>query len=193
MSVDKRTVVTDALETLGNIIDENAKRDAIHVAVEPVTAAQDLTPGQHVGVDGTTYNPVGIVDPFLKSTVLKGQKFWLLLYPRQITSLRHVWSHPAFDEEREEYTKEEQAKIERVVQALDGDKIRNFAQRIGKSYEALMAAADYYVATGEEIVDNGGGYKAAWQTDWKEFWEHYEQIRGVEVERKDSGIFYCSC
>ena len=97
---DKRKVSTDALETLGTIIDENEKRDAIHLAVCPVVAKEKLHPGQDVGADGTTKEPVGIVDPFLKQVVLPGQYFWLVIYPRQINSLRHVWSHPAFPDER---------------------------------------------------------------------------------------------
>lgn len=37
---DKRSVATDALETLGTIIDDKQKRDAIHLAVEPVVAGE---------------------------------------------------------------------------------------------------------------------------------------------------------
>jgi hypothetical protein len=104
-NADKRTVSTDALETLGTIIDETAGRDAIHLAVEPVVAAHMLRPGDDVGFveGGVGYceNPVGIVDPFLKERwVQKGQRFWLVVYPRQITSLRHVWTHPAFEEHK---------------------------------------------------------------------------------------------
>lgn len=99
---DKRTVSTDALETLGTIIGPGEKRDAIHLAVIPVIAGQDLLPGQDVGVSGcmaiTACEKIGIVDPFLTKLVSKGQYFWLVIYPRKITSLRHVWSHPAFDD-----------------------------------------------------------------------------------------------
>jgi hypothetical protein len=42
---DKRTVHTDALETLGNIIGPQEKRDAIHLAVCPVIAQEQLLPG----------------------------------------------------------------------------------------------------------------------------------------------------
>ena len=69
-------VFTDALGTLGTIIDERAMRDAIHLAVEPVVAAAKLFPGQDVGAVeggyGTSPNPVGIVDPFLKRPVNPG-------------------------------------------------------------------------------------------------------------------------
>lgn len=90
MSGDKRTVSTDALDTLGMIIGEAQARDAIHLAVEPVTAAQQLYPGQHVGFVyggvGPCDLPIGIVDPFLPGVVHQGQRFWLVVYPRQITS-----------------------------------------------------------------------------------------------------------
>ena len=42
MSADKRSVTTDALEPLGTIIGEGEKRDAIHLAVEPMTADERL-------------------------------------------------------------------------------------------------------------------------------------------------------
>lgn len=102
MSADKRSVHTDALATLGNIIGPGEKRDAIHLAVEPVIAAEPLLPGMHVGfIDGgvgRSTDPVGIVDPFIQGIIQKGQMFWLVVYPRTITSLRHVWDHPKFPE-----------------------------------------------------------------------------------------------
>lgn len=92
---------TDALETLGTIIGNDEKRDAIHLAVENVVAGHTLRPGDDVGflddgTVGTCETPLGIVDPFLKTSVKMGQRFWLVVYPRQIKSLRHVWEHPDF-------------------------------------------------------------------------------------------------
>src|SRR5688572_10378765 len=88
------------------IEDGDRRRDAIHIAVAPVTAAERLLPGQHVGLVrgdtehvGALESPascVGIVDPFLKQAVEQGQRFWLFLYPNTVTSLRHYWTHPAF-------------------------------------------------------------------------------------------------
>lgn len=99
MSADKRSVHTDALQTLGTIITEGG-RDAIHLAVEPVVAGEPLEPGEDIGIEnGVAWGKsdhikkVGIVDPFLKDRVKTGEKFWLIVYPRQITSLRHVWEH----------------------------------------------------------------------------------------------------
>lgn len=106
-NADKRTVHTDALETLGTIIGPDEKRDAIHLAVLPAVAGEPLRPGQDVGVfDGKAHGEHrgetrGIVDPFLRRMVCAGERFWLVVYPRQITSLRHVWTHPAFPEAAE--------------------------------------------------------------------------------------------
>lgn len=90
---------------LGQLIEDgDRRRDAIHIAVAPVTAAERLAPGQHVGLvqEGNTElvgscdHNIGIVDPFLAEGVEPGQRFWLFLYPGTITGLRHVWTHPAF-------------------------------------------------------------------------------------------------
>lgn len=104
-NADKRTVTTDALDSLGTIHTREEHRDAIHLAVEPIEAGETLHPSDHIFIkDGKAYRrefndqpkAVGIVDPFLSSAVRKGERFWLVVYPRMITSLRHVWEHPDF-------------------------------------------------------------------------------------------------
>jgi hypothetical protein len=90
---------------LGQLITNgDRRRDAVHVAVAPVTAVERLLPGQHVGFASPdsfeavapAAEPVGIVDPYLANPVEPGERFWLFLYPNTVTSLRHVWTHPAF-------------------------------------------------------------------------------------------------
>jgi hypothetical protein len=90
---------------LGQLIEDgDRRRDAIHIAVAPVTAADRLAPGQHVGLVqegnvelvGPCERNIGVVDPFLAEEVEPGQRFWLFLYPGTITGLRHVWTHPQF-------------------------------------------------------------------------------------------------
>src|SRR5437879_9701229 len=90
---------------LGQLIkDGDRRRDAIHIAVAPVMAAERLTPGQHVGLIqegnpelvGPCDRNIGVVDPFLAGEVEPGQRFWLFMYPNTVTSLRHIWTHPAF-------------------------------------------------------------------------------------------------
>lgn len=107
---DKRTPVTDALETLGMIHFKPEKRDAIHLAVEPVIAASaGMYPGQRIGIidghafiagtewDNSKRVPYhGIVDPFLPKGPVPGESFWFIMAPRMVQSLRHVWEHPDF-------------------------------------------------------------------------------------------------
>lgn len=104
MSADKRSVSTDALETLGMVHFREEHRDAIHLAVEPVEAGECLKRGEYIRlIEGKAFKckeseALGIVDPFVKK-VKEGEKFWLVVLPRKITSLRHVWTHPDFEEE----------------------------------------------------------------------------------------------
>lgn len=146
MSADNRSVTTDALHTLGTIISENEKRDAIHLAVEPVIAGSNMEPGTHVFLqDGkahfrsSTGHPatVGIVDPFLERDVKVGDRFWLVVYPRQITSLRHVWEHPDFP-----------ASVDLAPAPQYGVSeqwIRNFADSVSLHYDVLMEGARDWV------------------------------------------------
>jgi len=91
---------------LGQLIPDQteARRDATHVAVAPVTAARQCKPGEPVQMDSNgevrptnwDYYPVGIIDPFLREPVEEGQSCWLLVMPGTITSLIHYWEHPSF-------------------------------------------------------------------------------------------------
>lgn len=85
--------MSDTLQ-LGKVIEPGREvgRDAIHVAVYPMLAVREMRPGERL--------QNGIVDPFLKESVLPGQRFWMLLFPNTVASLRHVWSHPNFPEEQ---------------------------------------------------------------------------------------------
>ena len=99
---------------LGKLIEGVARRDATHVALAPAGATEDLNPGERVGLvggkDADGYHlagrgkaggdfAIGIVDPFLTEPVKAGQRFWLALFPRTVTGLRHEYEHPAFAEE----------------------------------------------------------------------------------------------
>jgi hypothetical protein len=195
MSADKRSVATDALETLGTIIGEHEKRDAIHLAVEPVIAAHDMEPGAHIGLmpDGRASEladkKLGIVDPFLKDGVVAGERFWLVVYPRQITSLRHVWEHPSFPASPDvalapRYSESEQW-------------IRNFADGVSLHYDVLMEGAREWVDSKKrggwgEYLCFGGLLEGESVPD--EFWTHYEAVTGEKVEEDHRGSFFtCSC
>lgn len=189
---EKRKVSTDALETLGTLIDENAKRDAIHLAVEPCIAGERLLAGQRIGiVNGKGSKKadkiLGIVDPFIEDgVVLKGERFWLIVLPRTITSLRHVWSHPEFPENTSELTPEPLDE-----KALSQKWIDNFADQIRQHPVSLMKAADNWVEYEDYTYDNTEAYKDHWEA-FPEFWKHYEVVTGKKP-KDPSSFFTCSC
>lgn len=206
---EKRSVSTDALETLGTIIGNGEKRDAIHLAVEPATAAHPLHPGDDVGFVeggvGACDNPLGIVDPFLKGIVKKGQRFWLVLYPRQITSLRHVWSHPAFPEEVEDVLEDVSVltipvKITssptptvklKSEQSKSEECLRKYATAMGVSYTQLLDHAQRWIIGGD-YWSEGGRLESEYLPE--EFWDHYELVTGATVPDEHRGSFFsCSC
>lgn len=193
MSGDKRPVMTDALETLGTLIDDTAGRDAIHIAVEPVVAAISLYPGQDIGLTADGARPVGdgvkgigVVDPFLSGVVYPGQRFWLLVYPRTITSLRHVWEHPGFDNDA--------VPFDRKVASEQW--LRDFCERSDcPSYESVIGAA---------IDNRGGSYGDFEYLHFSgidahgdippEFWDHVEIVTGQTVPSDERGTYFsCSC
>ena len=187
------TVSTDALATLGTIIDETAGRDAIHLAVEPVVAGETLFPGDHVGrsSDGRwrRHNrkvAVGIVDPFLEVGVEEGQRFWLVIYPRQITSLRHVWEHPAFDQAPEPET--------RNVEASKRWMAKWAMTHMGEDYyggESADPQMAYDSAIEAGLSNHIGPYEDAREYIDDVWWDHWETITGKIGNR--GGYFSCSC
>lgn len=105
---------------IGKIIETEQHRDAVHMAIVPVVAHDHLSPGQHVGVKeghSCSADPIGIVDPFLWSTVQARDKFWLFLYPGSITSLRHEWTHPAFEFKESPISDEEKRRLVTLLNA----------------------------------------------------------------------------
>lgn len=181
---------------LGRSIDHGtvAHRDAIHIAIAPVVAGQEgLKPGDRIGLlikgdtetVGKTELVLGIVDPFLRSGVLwEGQRFYMLLLPNTITSLRHEWTHPAFGGKS---TKDEsQAWIE------------GFAAELDQTYSRLMDAAERWIDNEGDgwsdgyTRDDSETYKNVDGAKWPLFWQHYEIVTGRKPKDATS-FFTCSC
>lgn len=176
----KHTTHTDALDTLGTIIGPDEKRDAIHLAVFPAQAASPLTVGAHVRLtDDGRATPtkigqgVGIVDPFLQGSVKTGEWFWLVVYPRQITSLRHVWEHPAF---------------ETTDKATSEMWLRDFHANLDTyvSFEMLTerALADPNDMSFEDEI---------YGEIPSEFWLHLSIWSGRTIPSERAGFFGCGC
>jgi hypothetical protein len=172
---------------LGQIIDAPQHRDAIHIAVVPMTAAHTLHRGERVkahngnAVTALPDESIGVVDPFLRENVLQGQQFWLYLNPGSITSLRHEWTHPALDGSPDVV----------AAKAL----IARMADQMDMSYSGLM---DYAVSHAKGWDD--GYVVQQGHESWRDgfnaetFWPAYELVTGESVpeDRKDH-FFSCSC
>lgn len=181
MIADNRTVATDALATLGTIIDASQKRDAIHLAVIPVVAGMDLVVGDDIGIrNGEAFNNgvqnIGIVDPFLKEAVHKGQNFWLVIYPRVITSLRHVWTHPAIENEATSTSVDQQAAIQWLTE---------YAERMDTTYDKLIFAIEH-----NGCFDGQPNY---YDKDPQDCKPYYEIATGRRWPSGVSNYFSCSC
>lgn len=196
-------VATDALETLGMLIPENSGRDAIHLAVEPVVAGEALEPGQRIKLIGGNMafsareaDAIGIVDPFLRLRVMPDQRFWLVVLPRTITSLRHVWSHPAFPEERQFHSDADEHYVASGKEAAE-QWLRAYAEQIDEGFHTLIAAADEWVADGEYFYGaklHGYHGKFEGESTHPDFWKHYQVFKGQTVDPdKQENFFTCSC
>ncbi len=198
---------------IGKLLKGGEERDAIHVAVAPVIAAERLYPGQHIGFckgssDTETVwqqggeNAIGIVDPFLTHCVEKGDRFWMFLYQHSITSLKHNWAHPAFDPIQEQLQKASSNK--EASEAW----LREFASSHDcPDYDTLIAAAsgNHEKNYGEggyrhSRIDNFGGsdfYLHFGGDDAhgeipEEFWYHVEVVTGKKITER-AKYFSCSC
>lgn len=208
--VEKRTVTTDALETLGEIHTRAEKRDAIHLAVDPVTAGERLLPGQHIKVKNgiAESSPIGggmgIVDPFLPRPVQSGERFWFVMYPRMVRSLRHVWTHPDFPDEPlpvpvpiDPAAVAEAARVEaldRAERALGGDVeyLTNYATELNMTYDEFMRVADEWIDTGYGYT--GGSEAEGINFDSAKFWKCWERVTGREVpDERRHNFIGCSC
>jgi hypothetical protein len=198
--MSERKVSTDALETLGMIHPQQQFRDAIHLAVEPVIAGERLSPGEHIflrdgkayGNTGATNNPplLGIVDPFLEDKVKPGQQFWLVIYPRKITSLRHVWSHPGLPDEAEPpaQTKADRSASEVWMRKWAMEHVSEDYYGDGGSVGEDAAYAFAIEAGHEHRI---GCYEDARDHIDSEWWGHWEAITGCKGDRE--AYFSCAC
>jgi hypothetical protein len=178
---------------LGKLIEDGDQlRDAVHVAVFPATAGEDLDPGDRVGLraDGRVAREgkrLGIVDPYLEAGIKVNQRFWVFLFPQTITSLRHEWTHPEFPD-TQAIPATTQGEAVGWVTALAGD--------LGYTYEKFMTIAKEYAEWDEYVMDNSEAYKDIPGDKWRQFWNHYEAITGEKVKDtvKEWGCpFTCSC
>jgi hypothetical protein len=180
--------MSDPQTKLGQLIEGEQLRDAVHIAVAPVIAVQLMKPGTHVGLDHNgqatplvdTKEYIGIVDPFLPSSVKRGDTFWLFLYPNTITSLKHVWTHPVFDNEN--------SKAKQVAEAW----LREFAIRNYTDYDYIIQCAK----SGEEICFGNEQDELNYNPLARQkFWDNLELVTGRRMtpDQRETEYFRCAC
>lgn len=165
----------------------NSQKDAIHFAVAPVKSSDRFLPGEHVGLNDKgeaahVENTIGIVDPFLKKAVEPGETFWLMLYPKTVTNLRHDWSHPAFRN-----SKDDEIKQESIIW------ITGLADECDMSYRAFMDAANQAVEDDDYYYTIGNQTPGRIWDDRETFWKHYEIVTGKKVKDKEKTFISCAC
>lgn len=172
---------------IGQVITEPQTKDAIHMAVAPVTAGRFMFPGTHVEVDsaGTAWpgeKNIGIVDPFLKKPVAKGQKFWLFLYPGSIASLRHEWSHPSFKEKSKDNKSASEAWLRQYAARVMGPEY-------GDPFENLISDLKQ-----RELIYRGHDCHGFHDVHDPELLFHHASIYlGQPVTQEQFEYFSCTC
>lgn len=184
---------------IGSVITGKQFRDAIHIPIAPITAGMDLNPGDSIIVANSgiamlatdDQYAVGVIDPFLKNTVIKGQTVWLFLNPGSVISLRHDWVHSAFvtDDMREE-SKQWLINFCNTHDCPSYDTVMNGIQ--GKFY--LDDEDTKYYANGGYINDDYLHFNSvdAHSSIPDEFWEHVEVVLGKRPKYRPK-YFSCSC
>lgn len=171
---------------------ETDGRDAVHIAIVPVIAAEKLKVGQAVALndkgEATIYgDPIGIVDPFRRNTkvINKGETAWLCLWPNTITSLRHVWEHPNFPDSAGNKPQLDNTK------SAAWRLIKEIANKIGVGDYELVERAKLYIEY-DYYWSEGDRFESVSLPE--SFWPVFETVTGMKVnEDKQHNFFSCSC
>ena len=185
---------------VGVLIDETAKRDAIHIAIMPCIAAENVYAGDEVGILLGTLNqikrrpsayglkPIGIVDPFLIEyrTINIGERCWVFLFPGTITGLRHEWTHPGIlDTIQPKVTLSDREEAEAWL--------HSFAYKWNFDYASMIAEAQdkdgYIVAKGIDIHSRS----ELADGDEELFWKHIGTLTGRKYDESHRENFGWSC
>lgn len=181
-------------EWIGKLLNDEATRDAVHIAVLPVISHQTyIYPGELVKlVFGTTNRvirtsvndtqSIGVADPFLKEPAAEGERFFVFIHPNTISGMRHIWTHP---------------QIDNVQPPANASELwlRQFADRWNFDYNQLISGAqigegEYAVAGGQDLHGAGG-----LGADHDLFWSHLENLTGkkFDVQHRQAFGWSCSC
>lgn len=188
--------------TLGEFTSgQDFQRDAVHVAVIPCVASEDMKPGDrinrsHDGYAKKSPSGHGIADPFLitKTDVIKsGQQFLMCVLPGTVTGMRHQWQHPDFADDRKILCSKEESETW----------LREYTKTADcPGFDIVVAAA-----IGEQIDWDSRYYDQAYEIDDEyfffggqdahgkippEFWDHVENYTGKKCPHR-AKHWSCSC
>ena len=184
--------MSDTQAKIGKLLAGDEGRDAIHIAVAPMVARNSFAPGQHAALNDageavSMGDFIGIIDPFLKGRVEIGQRVYLFLYPNTITSLHHLWAHPAF-----------------LPVVAPPDDLKAASVRWMRAWATEHMGDDYYgddeKRSDEQAyasaIDAGhsqsvGPYESARDTMDDEWWHHWQNITGSKKTKPE--YFSCAC
>lgn len=183
----------------------DAVRDAIHIAVIPLIAGEDLYGGAvqlKVGTKNVALRAkdsyyggesIGIVNPWhpasqgdYENVVRKGEAFYCLLNPGSVTGMRHHFQHPVFDSE--------------PVEMSDSESwLRQFAQEWNFDFDELIKVGvnvqkatdrwQYWItACGRDLHSAG-----ELGEDCDLFWYHLERHTGKQVDKDKRELLGWSC
>lgn len=201
---------------LGHLITEDGpeiRRDAVHIAVIPMIAETDLYAGDSVALTpdckkafrrsrvNRSWNnenqevtevpqegAVGIVDPFLLGSVPAGSRFWLFIFPGQVTTLQHAWTHPAFPDS-------EQARPPAGSKAESEAWLRAYAIRFydystpEEGYRKLLEQ----MVSGTICYEGTDMHDRCDLVDADELRRHTEIVLGRRINYDDFEYFSCTC
>lgn len=182
---------------LGKLLTGGEQRDAIHIAIMPVTSSENwLAPGEKIKfiygsntIVASAYHSedaIGVVDPFLEDGIAPGQKFYMFLLPNTITGLRHEWTHPGVDNQPVHTNPSELW-------------LRQFADRWNFNYSEMIEAASGPIDDrwGNYITAQGRDIHSASELgeDHDLFWHHIEVLTGKHFspEHRNKVGWSCSC
>lgn len=191
--------VREAIESIGKFLTGDEERDAIHVAVLPVVAGEDLYAGDPVAFAfGTTkvviralddYGrrpSVGIIDPYLRTSdtasVRRGTRVWLFMHPNTVTGIRHHWRHPQVDQPTPE--------------ASDSERwLHDFAERWGFDYDEMIVIATTPSACRDWITAYGRDLHSAEDLgkDHDVFWQNLARVTGRSYDAEHQRLVKWSC
>jgi hypothetical protein len=163
-------------------------KDALHVAVVSLRAAYNLSVGSRISLNehgeavcnGDEKDTFGIVNPYRKTDVVRGEWFWCMMDFGDIPKVKHVWDHPTVSFEPP--TREVEL----------NETLNSYAKDLGITYQQLMDITAKVVDSWEAQPYPKDGTKTEEEVDAVEMWDFwYEWQEETDYEFENQGSACC--